>query len=826
MGGLLPELPESSVSGLPGRALLGFMGCDEASDFLLDDCVFRVPLNRSGAEEVWQAHKAIVDALPPIESPFPRKIPLSDADLKAARKFRARHPGETSITDIVSLNPMDLVVHQFWISTGIAERYKDTVAPDKWHRTALLDPPLASGLKWRREETSIVFDLPKFEYLLMGPFAPDGSMRPGTALDFVCVAFHAERALLVSGYHRAFAAAEYARTSASPPRGFLFGVSNVLDLLGPGGDETRRIIEGVRPPRLADFFDDRLAVPVMLRKRRYQMRVHIEVVAIDEEKAEDNERNFSGPVESAVSTKSLPNVNVVVEEGFRHYRAGRMDAAIAQFRSAVFLKPDSAEANHALGAALAEQDKFSEAAEFFSRAIALKPDYADAHFNLGRLRALQGNPDEALIHQQRVLAISPNHADAHQQLGYALTAKGRFAEAMAHCDRALAINPDHAEAHLTRAEIKTFRGGDSDLAALERLATEGDLSAEKRLLIHFALAKALEDGRYFLEAFEHLKKGNALKRGLVNYDERAVFRLFDRIVRAFDARLIDRYRGMGSVSSVPIFILGMPRSGSTLLEQILASHPQVHAGGELDCMQITANRVLEQSRRAEGPVDTEVEFNPETLRNGAESYLGQLCGLAEGKARVVDKMPGNFFNVGLIRLMLPNARIIHTVRNPMDTCVSCYAKLFRTSHAYSYDLGELGRYYRRYAELMEHWRSVLPRGSMLDVEYEKVVDDLEGQARRVIDYCGLPWDDRCIDFHRTDRTVNTLSNFQVRQPLFRSSVQRWRRFEFGLGPLFEALGNTIHWHAANGQGPEDRHVAAHLEHTSPLREPGLEAASE
>jgi tetratricopeptide (TPR) repeat protein len=802
------------------------MGRDEASAFLMDDCIFRVPLSRTGAEEVWQAHKAIVDALPSIESPFPRKIPLSDADLKAARKFRAKYPGETSITDVVSLNPMDLVVHQLWISTAIAERYKDMVAPDKWHRTALLDPPPASGLKWRRQETSIVFDLPKFEYLLTGPFAPDGSMRPGTALDFVSVAFHAERALLISGYHRAFAAAEYARNSASPPRGLLFGVSNCLDLLGPDADETRRIVEAVRPPRLADFFDDRLAVPVMLRKRRYQMRIHVEVVAIDEELGEESDRRVPSPVGSAAPPASLPNVNAILEDGLRHYHAGRIDAAMAHFRCAVFLRPDSAEANNAMGAALARQEKISEAAEFYSRALALKPDYGDAHFNLARVRALQGNPDEAIFHHRRVIAMSPDHADAHQQLGYALTCKGRFAEAMVHCNRALAINPDLVEAHCTRAEIKTFRRGDSDLAALERLATEGNLSDEKRTLIHFALAKALEDGGDFFQAFEYLSKGNALKRGLVDYDEPAVFRKFDGMMRAFDAALIDRFREIGSVSSVPIFVLGMPRSGSTLLEQILASHPQVHAGGELDYMLVTANRVLERSRCAEGPEDIQVEFNSEILRNGAESYLGHLCGLAEGKARVVDKMPGNFFNVGLIHLMLPNARIIHTVRNPIDTCVSCYAKLFRISHNYSYNLGELGRYYRRYAEMMEHWRSVLPAGSMLEVVYENVVEDLEGQARRLIDYCGLPWDHRCIEFHRTDRNVNTLSNFQVRQPLFRSSVQRWRRFEFGLAPLFEALRGTIQWDAANGQGREDRHVVAHLEHISQLREPGVEVASE
>jgi hypothetical protein len=179
------------------------------------------------------------------------------------------------------------------------------------------------------------------------------------------------------------------------------------------------------------------------------------------------------------------------------------------------------------------------------------------------------------------------------------------------------------------------------------------------------------------------------------------------------------------------------------------------------------------------------------LRRIGQSYLARLPALAEGKVRIVDKLPGNFLNIGLIRLALPNARIIHTMRHPMDTCVSCYSKLFTFGHHYTYDLAELGRFYRYYSELMTHWRRVLPPGAMLDVSYEDVVDDLEGQARRMIDYCGLPWDDRCISFHRTSRPVKTASAVQVRKPLFRSSLQRWRKYESGIAPLLDELGTIV-----------------------------------
>ena len=218
----------------------------------------------------------------------------------------------------------------------------------------------------------------------------------------------------------------------------------------------------------------------------------------------------------------------------------------------------------------------------------------------------------------------------------------------------------------------------------------------------------------------------------------------------FDASLLDRFRGAGDPSPVPIFVLGMPRSGSTLVEQILASHPQVHAAGELTNLDRVVNTVSDAAGR---PVPFPAcirALDADGLRRLGQAYLASLPTPPDGKTRITDKMPANFFHVGLIRLILPNARIIHTMRDPVDTCVSCFSRLFTAGHPFSYDLAELGRYYRWYHELMAHWRSVLPAGAMLDVSYEDVVDNLEEQARRLIDYCGLPWDDRCLSFHETE----------------------------------------------------------------------------
>ena len=475
----------------------------------------------------------------------------------------------------------------------------------------------------------------------------------------------------------------------------------------------------------------------------------------------------------------------------RHHQAGRFDAAVEQFRRALALRPDYADAHNNLGIALTTQGRIDEAIVHYERAIALKPDHADAHNNLGVALAVRGNLDEAMVHYERALAIDPNHAGAHNNLGIAFKDQGRFDDALAQYGRAIAIRPAYAEAHYNRAEIKTFHDGDAELAALRALADRNDLPANHAMYIYFALAKALEDCGDYERAFEHLRKANDLKRRQIDYDEPAVGKFFERISNVFDSSLFDRFQGEGHPSSVPIFVLGMPCSGSTLVEQILASHPQIYGAGELAELEIAANTEWSSNGQTVPFPECIPVLDSAALRRIGQSYLARLPALADGKARIVDKLPGNFFRIGLIRLVLPNARIIHTVRHPIDTCVSCYSKLFASGFDFSYDLAELGRYYRCYIELMAHWRSVLPPGAILDVSYEDVVDDLQGQARRLIDYCGLPWDDRCLNFHKTNRPVKTASAVQVRKPLFRGSLQRWRKYEAHLDPLLHELGDIV-----------------------------------
>jgi tetratricopeptide (TPR) repeat protein len=470
---------------------------------------------------------------------------------------------------------------------------------------------------------------------------------------------------------------------------------------------------------------------------------------------------------------------------------GKFDQAAAHYEQALALRPDLAEVHNNFGNALRDQAKLDQAVATYEQALALRPDLVEAHNNLGIVLAELGKYDQAVARYERALALKPDYAEAHNNLGNALKDQGKFDEANARFAHVLAFHPDHAETHYNRADIKTFCPGDADLAALEALAADTRrLPASKMVYIHLALSKAYEDVGDYPRAFEQMVKGNALKRREVVYDEAACRQTFRLIADVFDSGFLARFAGVGDPSSTPIFVLGMPRSGSTLVEQILASHPQVQAAGELANLTFLANGMFDSDGgRIPFPASVRT-FGSNDFRRMGEAYLASLPAPAEGKIRITDKMPVNFLYVGLIRSILPNARVIHTLRDPVDTCISCFSRLFTSGLTFSYDLAELGRYYRRYSQLMAHWQAVLPAGTMLDVSYENVVDNLEQEARRMIDYCGLPWDDRCLSFHKTKRPVRTASNVQVRRPVYRSSVGRWRRYETFLLPLLAELDGS------------------------------------
>jgi len=470
---------------------------------------------------------------------------------------------------------------------------------------------------------------------------------------------------------------------------------------------------------------------------------------------------------------------------------GQDQAAVACFERAVALKPDYVEALSNLGVAFHTLGRHDEAIDLLKKASSLNPDFAPAHLNLGIVLHALERREEAIACFERALSADPRSILPWRHLGGLRLEAGRFADARRCYERALEIEPRNAEVLYDLVQCSRVGADDPLLATLESLAENaGALSDHQRIRMHFALGKAYAHLGQNERSFCHFRDGNALARRGIVYDEAAELGQFDRIRAVFSAELMRSRAGVGNPSERPIFIVGMMRSGSSLVEQVLASHPDVFGAGERRDFN-EAYWAVRRNLQLRGTYpDTVPLLTGEQLRRIGDEYLRRIEASAAGRTaeRITDKMPSNFSAIGLIRLALPNARIIHAVRDPIDTCLSCYSKLFAENQPFTYDLGELGRYYRAYAELMEHWRQVLPEGAFLGVCYEELVTDFENQVRRILDYCGLPWNNACLSYYTTDRPVATASWVQVRQPIYTASAGRWRPDETVLRPLLEGLG--------------------------------------
>jgi tetratricopeptide (TPR) repeat protein len=470
------------------------------------------------------------------------------------------------------------------------------------------------------------------------------------------------------------------------------------------------------------------------------------------------------------------------------HERGRFEEAAAAYREAIRLKPDYAEALSNLGTALCDLGRSDEAVRLQREAIRLKPGLATAHGNLGAALYDLGRLDEAVAAYRQAIRLAPELDFAHGNLGTALVALGRPAEARAALQRAVALAPRNVKHRRYLGEVAPYGAADPRLAALEKLAQDAArLSVDERIELHFSLGKAYDDTGRHADAFRHWRDGNALKRQRVSYNEAATLGALDRLRSVFTPDRMRAWHKAGHPSSVPVFIIGMPRSGTTLVEQILASHPQAFGAGELKCFETAMRGIRPRFGTSTSYPEVVSGMIDADFRALGARYLAAIETLAPGAARIVDKLPSNYRVAGLIHLALPNACIIHTTRDPVDTCLSCFSKVFTDKQAHTYDLAELGRYYRNYQKLMAHWERVLPPGRMLTIRYEDVVADLEAQARRIIAHCGLEWDPRCLAFHQTERPIRTASALQVRQPIYGSAVGRWRAYAPFLRPLLAEL---------------------------------------
>lgn len=470
------------------------------------------------------------------------------------------------------------------------------------------------------------------------------------------------------------------------------------------------------------------------------------------------------------------------------HRAGRLAEAVIRYERILALKPDFPEVHNNRGLALAALGRLEEAVESYRRAIKIKPDNPETLCNWGVALMELERGDEAETKFRRAIAVCPGFAGAYNNLGLILKEKGRMVEAGRAFEQAIRLSPKNAAYYDNLAAVRTFAAGDPYVAALETLAAESaSLSGLSRMHLHFALAKVYEQMDRPDSAFAQLLAANALKRAQIGYDEAATLAQMSRTRELVTHEFLRGRERSGEPSPVPVFIIGMPRSGTSLIEQILSSHPQIFGGGELSLFEQATEATRAALPRSPPFPDMLLSMSAEHFRALGALYLEKLRRRAPGAARITDKLPANFLFTGLIHLALPNATIIHVVRDPLDTCVSCFSVHFTRGQAHTYDLAELGRYFRHYQALMAHWRQVLPPGRILDLNYEELVSDLEGVARRLIAHCGLAWDARCLDFHRSERSVRTASATQVRLPIYKTSVGRWRKYESFLGPLLAEL---------------------------------------
>jgi tetratricopeptide (TPR) repeat protein len=469
------------------------------------------------------------------------------------------------------------------------------------------------------------------------------------------------------------------------------------------------------------------------------------------------------------------------------------DEAEFLLESAIILEPENTGAHYDYVQILNKRQKFAQALEQAAALRDKEPDSVQIDMLYANQNLVVGNFDAALnIYHDRARQ-APNNPSIHLTIGHALKTTGRQQEAIDAYTQAYTVKPDFGDAYWSLANLKTYRFADDQIASMQTLEASKSTGLADRYHLCFALGKALEDKGDYANAFDYYERGNRLKREEVGYDWRRITKEIALQIEHCTPALFDAVKGAGEQASDPIFILGLPRAGSTLLEQILASHSQVEGTMELPNILALAHK-LDGRRRigeeARYPANLG-ELSASELTEFGEAFLRDTrIHRKTGTPFFIDKMPNNFRHIGLIHMILPNAKIIDARRGAMGCCFSGFKQLFAEGQEFTYGLEEIGHYYTDYAALMDHWDRVLP-GKILRVRYEDVVADLDTQVRRLLDFCGLPFEQSCVNFHETERAVRTASSEQVRQPIFKSGVDQWEHFSGYLGPLRAVLGPEL-----------------------------------
>jgi tetratricopeptide (TPR) repeat protein len=473
-----------------------------------------------------------------------------------------------------------------------------------------------------------------------------------------------------------------------------------------------------------------------------------------------------------------------------------LDDAEILLAAAVQMAPDYIEARRDYACVLLDRHKHVEAIAELDLLLAADPNNVDYLTLRATATVGLGDQEGGIAGFTQVLEHvdpkAPIAADLQLSIAHSLKTLGRRSEAVAGYQRALAARPNFGDAYWSLANLKTYRFSDSEIEQLKTAEADTTLATVDRYHLCFALGKAFEDRRDYAESWRYYERGNAMKRAESRYRPELLELNTRNQKRVCTREFFEARPGWGAAAPDPIFILGLPRAGSTLLEQILASHSEIEGTQELANIPRVALELQGYDPDLNNPRYPGIlaDMPAEEFRRLGEKYLADTRVYRSSKPFFVDKMPNNFRHVGLIHLMLPNAKIIDARREPMACCFGNLKQLFARGQEFVYSVDDIARYYRTYLELMQHWDAALP-GRVLRVHHEDVVDDLEGSVRRILDYCGVPFETGCVEFHKNERSVRTASSEQVRQPIYREGMDLWRNYEPWLGPLREALGDAL-----------------------------------
>ena len=473
-------------------------------------------------------------------------------------------------------------------------------------------------------------------------------------------------------------------------------------------------------------------------------------------------------------------------------RLGVLDDAEFLLESATKIQPDNVQVRLDYIQALRKRQKFERALNEARHLLQTSPENPQFK-SLFAVECMQtGDFDAAITMFDEILKQIPGDPVTLTSKGHAYKTKGQYELAVDSYRDAISNQPHYGEAYYSLANLKVYTFDDDEIRSLHEQESNQNLSHIDRIHVCFALGKAYEDKRDFETSFKYYERGNQLKKSQSRYNAEQMSEEFRAQREVCTAELFERRADAGHNAPDPIFIVGLPRAGSTLLEQILSSHSEVDGTLELPNILSLSQRLRRRGRQgaSKGYPDLLAELSDDELEQFGKQFITDTRIHRKGAPFFIDKMPNNFRHIGLIQLILPNAKIIDARRHPMACCFSGFKQLFAEGQEFTYDLTDVGRYFRDYVELMDHWDEVLP-GKVLRVQYEHVVADLEPQVRRLLDYCGLPFEQACVDYHATERAVRTPSSEQVRQPIFKSGLDQWRHFEPYLDPLKTALGAVL-----------------------------------